>query len=856
MKKNKIISSFSSNSSFKELFFRPSNKINYNPNIISLNKIKGRNKYKSQNESYDLKKKTNQSSHSKNHSINKKNNNNSNLSSLKYIRSLKFYLNKHIAAVNTRYSNHNSNDKQMNKNNHTYYFVNNDKNNYSSKYTKDSLKIEEKKDNNPKYLFDSLNSLNKLYSPNKSIYNSKNQTYRNKLLKNSKNSFDKTYDKAKEFRKDKIIKKIIKLQAYYRGHMLRGKLVNSLVRYSKYAKFFDIIQKIIIPHKKQFFNNIKNRKQKISHNTNNLRSKNKNGINSYNTKNKNNSPYGKTNNAYNKNNNTYGKNNNAYYKNNNTYDKNNNLKNNIKNYIICHSNNINIKNSKNSIEIKPQLKNKSYIISDKNYFNINGNRKVIKNEKNYNEKDLNKAIEEKVKEFQKQNEEKYNKLEKDYNNLNNKYNDIIKKNEQLLKEINSLKEKNEKFQTKENLPEFKITQEIKFDIIGKNNDNLSQDFISEKVNTIESVKSDKLSIYTVNEVEEDDKNSKDKNDRKSIKDKIDDSIRKSVKSVKVKVNNSKNEDIQNYRMSVKINTVKTNEQLKNYILEKSKKEQSLKNLIKIKNYKTKDYLRKNFAKFYYNGIFLKMTGKLQHLNSEEIEKKKQDKIKIINADSNMQKNMNSYGFRRRTLSESKIKFVFEEKEEAKIEREKTQTAKDEFLKRLKKSRGLRKLMSKRAIEKKELLRIYFFKFYRAGIVSQFRKIKRRKTCQFKTPMSLEFTNKILEENHKNKDKEFEDESIAKAKKEKEELKEKTIKILERIIFKEDRRFKIFLKNVFQRFYLKTKLDSVINVLDSNKINNKKKKKRLKKKKSNAMKEEEKKDENKNNADDVNENINN
>ena len=65
-----------------------------------------------------------------------------------------------------------------------------------------------------------------------------------------------------------------------------------------------------------------------------------------------------------------------------------------------------------------------------------------------------------------------------------------------------------------------------------------------------------------------------------------------------------------------------------------------------------------------------------------------------------------------------------------------------------------------------------------------------------------------------------------------------------------------MKNVFQRFYLKTKLDSVINVLDSNKINNKKKKKRLKKKKSNAMKEEEKKDENKNNADDVNENINN
>ena len=828
MKKKKMVSSFSSNSSFNELFFRPNNKINYNPNIISLNKIKGRNKFKSQNESYNLQKKTNQSSHSKNHSISKKNNN-SNLSSLKYIRSLKFYLNNHITAINTRYSNHNSNDKQMNKNNHTYYFVNNDKNNYNSKYIKDSLKIEEKKDNNPKYLFNSVNSVNKLYSPKKSNYNSKNQTYRNKLLISNKNSFDRTYDKVKELRKDKIMKKIIKLQAYYRGHMLREKLVNSLVRYSKYIKFFDIIQKIIIPHKKQFFNNIKIQIQNNSNKTNKLKSKNKNRINNNNNNSNNNKNY------------------------------NVNDKKNIKNYIICHSNNINIKSNKNSIEIKPQLKNKSYIICDKNSFNINGNRKVIKNEKNYTEKDLNKAIEEKIKELQKQNDEKYNKLKKDYESLNGKYNDIIKKNEQLLKEINSLKEVNEKLAQKKSLSELKIAQEIKFEIINKNDDILSQDILSEKTKTIESVKSDKFSIYTVNEVEEDDKNSKDKNDnnRNSIKDKTDNNaIRKSVRSCKVKTSNNK-EEVQSSRKSVKINTTKTNEQITNYIIEKNKKEQMLKNLIKIKNYKIKDFLRKNFAKFYYNGIFLKMTGRLQHLSSEEIAEKKKEKIKIINADSNMQKNLNN-GFRRRTLSESKIKFVFEEKLEDKIEREKTQNPKDEFLKRLKKSRGLRKLMSKRAVEKKELLRIYFFKFYRAGIVSTFRKIKRRKTCQFNMPMSFELTNKILKDNNieQEKGKELEAESIAKKEKEKEELKKKTIKILERIIFKEDRRFKIFLKNVFQRFYLMTKLDSVRNVLDSDKSSNKKKKKKLKKKKATEKKEEEKKDENKNNVDDVNENINN
>ena len=124
------------------------------------------------------------------------------------------------------------------------------------------------------------------------------------------------------------------------------------------------------------------------------------------------------------------------------------------------------------------------------------------------------------------------------------------------------------------------------------------------------------------------------------------------------------------------------------------------------------------------------------------------------------------------------------------------------------------------------------------------------------PMSFELNNKILQDNQKDKERELEDENIAKEKKEKEELKKKTIQILERIIFKEDRRFKILLKNVFQRFYLKTKLDSVKDVLESDKSNNKKKKKKLKKKKTTAMKEEEKKDENKNNADDVNENINN
>ena len=43
---------------------------------------------------------------------------------------------------------------------------------------------------------------------------------------------------------------------------------------------------------------------------------------------------------------------------------------------------------------------------------------------------------------------------------------------------------------------------------------------------------------------------------------------------------------------------------------------------------------------------------------------------------------------------------------------------DDDKKRLDKSRGLRKLLNKKAKEKKETLKLYFFRFYRAGIISK------------------------------------------------------------------------------------------------------------------------------------------
>ena len=67
--------------------------------------------------------------------------------------------------------------------------------------------------------------------------------------------------------------------------------------------------------------------------------------------------------------------------------------------------------------------------------------------------------------------------------------------------------------------------------------------------------------------------------------------------------------------------------------------------------------------------------------------------------------------------------------------------------------------------------------------------------------------------------------------EKEELKGKIVKALEKIIYKADRRNKIIIKKIFQKFYLKVKLESVQSII----INDKTKKKKKKKKKKNKEK---------------------
>ena len=173
---------------------------------------------------------------------------------------------------------------------------------------------------------------------------------------------------------------------------------------------------------------------------------------------------------------------------------------------------------------------------------------------------------------------------------------------------------------------------------------------------------------------------------------------------------------------------------------------------------------------------------------------------------------------------------------------------EDFKRRLQKSRGLRKLMTKRAKERLEILRVNFYKFYRAGIYSQFRSVKkRRNTCvfipttNFLTALSKDDNladNRLSLMNTKNlKAKEF---------KEKEELKTKMNNILGKIIFKADRRNMIIMKKIFEQFYLKTKLEAVTSIITNDKEKNKKKKKSKKKSKSLKEKKKDNNEDGKNN----------
>ena len=462
------------------------------------------------------------------------------------------------------------------------------------------------------------------------------------------------------------------------------------------------------------------------------------------------------------------------------------LKNKIEQYEICPINNIAFEQN---LFIKNEFNNEkgniiNYTLCNINNININkirentDNKSFLEDRKRYEEKILqlvneNNLIKEKNDEFMKK-EEMYKSIKLENEKLSENYNNINLEKDQLLSELNSTKEKYEKLlNDKQKACELNISKTLEFEI------KINKEEESGAINYIEK-----------------------SSEKKKFKD-----------------------------------------------LDQKEKEKYLRNLFKTKVFEMRDYIHKCFIKFYYNGIFLQMTGKLKHLEKKKENEEKEDKSEVQHLsfisekssdNENVNENSNILNFEDDKTNE--ISTIIEKKSEEEIKevkeiKEKKETPEDrekrEKKERLQKSRGLRKIMAKKAKERLETLRVYFYKFYRAGIISRFRTIHKRKTCQIKTSNKFNLDSREEQKNsilNKNTLKIKSSKNLSKIEiNEKEELKEKIVKALAKIIYKTDRRNMVILKKKFQKFYLKTKLESVQSIIVSDTRIRKKKKKKTKKK---------------------------
>ena len=468
------------------------------------------------------------------------------------------------------------------------------------------------------------------------------------------------------------------------------------------------------------------------------------------------------------------------------------------NYII-----LDINNNSNYININNNINNIN--INNNKIININKESNTFIEERKLYEKEIeelkneNEIMKEKNKEYQK-NEEEYKNLKAENEKLSNLNNDINKEKEKLLLELKSKDEEFQKLLKEKNNFNFDISKPVEINIYHEKN----------KVN------SDLNNNGEVKEINSD--------------------------------NNNENNINSNINNNVKENN--------NY---KLTREKCLKNIFNIKNNKIKGYIHKCFGKFYYNGIFLQMTGKLNHLSKKlKSENKAKDKnnfelnidnipetseIILESKDSNKneiktvqelpENNKNEIPkkdnpvkkvtFKEELVENENPNKVSENKEKVNNEDNKDKNALEE---RLKKSRGLRKLMNKKAHEKQEMLRHYFYRFYRQGIYSQFRKAQRRRSVEFNAPQSLDIEG-IL---HKKEPQKVDDTFTRlkqKQEKEKEELRQKVVKLLKRIFYKTDRRNMVILSKKFKRYYLIVRFETLKNMISVNKVHKLKKKKRKK-----------------------------
>ena len=153
-----------------------------------------------------------------------------NLSSLNYAKSLNLMVNNHTQAINTQFSNYNK--FRVKKNDETFQIIENNRYKYNNIHL---LKNEEKEN---------------MHNISKKKINKNNS--RNK----KKNNVYSINYSVSEFCVHDIDRRVIIIQAVFRGYYIRNKLYNTILLYTMLRKFILILQNKIIVYKKFFFNNL------------------------------------------------------------------------------------------------------------------------------------------------------------------------------------------------------------------------------------------------------------------------------------------------------------------------------------------------------------------------------------------------------------------------------------------------------------------------------------------------------------------------------------------------------------------------------------------------------------------------
>ena len=347
--------------------------------------------------------------------------------------------------------------------------------------------------------------------------------------------------------------------------------------------------------------------------------------------------------------------------------------------------------------------------------------------------------------------------------------------------------------------------------------------------------------------------------KNKIKDKLnDETIKKeTIKEEEEDIFSFESEESNSNNSNESINTI-DKELQKNEEIRKKK----LKDLVRNKILERKEYLHKCFVRFYYNGLYLKMVGKFPRRASFKKCKTTKSLVSILSQfkESNnyvvppKSSNNNLEIYEPRVNIDDKkenkdnINNNQEKKEDNNNQKKKSDEINDQ-IRRIQKARGLRKLLSRKSKEKHEKLKIYFYKFYRAGVLSKMRSVRKLTSKYLRNSLTKKGNTKTEEQikaeveqdkhlsNFLKKSKTI----ILLHKKKNEEKELKRRKLLEKIFFKADRNNVKIIKNIFEKYYLRSKLISFGNNVTLAK-RKKKRKKTKKKDKENDNNENDKEDE--------------